>query len=78
MKDQVVLITGASGGIGSVTAAQFADAGAKVVAHYNSQQEKAERLCKKISGAGHIVLGGDLTNPHDIDKIVEKTISTFG
>ncbi len=78
MKDQVVLITGASGGIGSAIAAQFADSKAKVIVHYNSQQEKAENLCKNLNGVGHITLSGDLTNPHDIDKILEKTLSAFG
>ena len=78
MKDQVVLITGASGGIGSVTAAQFADVDAKVIVHYNSQQEKAENLCKKLKGKGHITIGGDLTNPQDINKIVEQALSAFG
>lgn len=78
MKDQVVLITGASGGIGSVTAAQFADADAKVILHYNSQQEKAESLCKELVGEGHVTIGGDLTNPNAIDKIVEQALSAFG
>ena len=78
MKDQIVLITGASGGIGSVTAAQFAESDAKVILHYNSQQEKAENLRKELKGNGHIILGGDLTNPHDIDKIVEQALSAFG
>ena len=78
MKDQVVLITGASGGIGSVTAAQFADADAKVIVHYNNQREKAESLCKELAGKGHITIGGNLTNPKDIDKIVEQTLSAFG
>lgn len=78
MKDQVVLITGASGGIGSVTAAQFADADAKVIVHYNSQQDKAESLCKELAGKGHITIGGDLTKPKDIDKIVTKSLSAFG
>ena len=77
MKDQIVLITGASGGIGSVTAAKFADAGAKVILHYNSQKEKAKNLCKKLNGTGHITIGGDLTNPNDIDKIVEQALSAF-
>lgn len=78
MKDQIVLITGASGGIGSVIAAQFADVDAKVIVHYNSKQEKAENLLKELPGKGHIILGGDLTNPQDIDKIVEKALSAFG
>ena len=78
MKEQVVLITGASGGIGSATAAQFADAGAKVILHYNRQKEKAKNLCKKLNGTGHIIISGDLTNPNDIDNIVEQAFSTFG
>ena len=77
MKDQVVLITGASGGIGSVTTAHFADVGAKVILHYNSQQEKAESILKKLNGEGHITIGGDLTNPNAIDKIVEQALSAF-
>ena len=78
MKDQVVLITGASGGIGSVMAAQFADVGAKIIVHYNSQREKAESLRNKLAGKGHITIGGDLANPHNIDKIVEQALSVFG
>ena len=78
MKDRVILITGASGGIGSVMAAQFADVGAKVILHYNSQQEKAENIRKKLKGKGHITIGGNLTNPQDIDKIVERALSVFG
>jgi 3-oxoacyl-[acyl-carrier protein] reductase len=78
MKDRVVLITGASGGIGSVMAAQFADVDAKVILHYNSQQGKAESLRKKLKGKGHITSGGDLSNPQDIDKIVERALSAFG
>lgn len=78
MKDQVVLITGASGGIGSIMAAQFADVDAKVIVHYNSQQEKAKSLCKKLKGKGHIIIGGDLANPNAIDKIVEQALSAFG
>jgi len=78
MKEQAVLITGASGGIGSVTATQFADAGAKVILHYNNQKEKAKNLCNKLNGTGHLTIGGDLTNPNDIYKIVEQAFSAFG
>ena len=78
MKDQVVLITGASGGIGSVMATQFADANAKVIIHYNSQQEKAVSLCNKLKSKEHIAIGGDLSDPNAIDKIVEQSLSAFG
>lgn len=68
----------ATGGIGSIMAAQFADVDAKVIVHYNSQQEKAKSLCKKLAGKGHIIIGGDLTNPKDVDKIVVQCLSSFG
>ena len=78
MKDKVVLITGASGGIGSVMAAQFADIDAKVILHFNRRQGKAESIRKKLAGSGHITISGDLTNPKDLDKIVKRTVSAFG
>ena len=78
MKDQVVLITGASGGIGSVTAEQFAETGAKVILHYNSNRDKAEDLRKRLFGEGHIILGGNLVDSQNIDALVEQCLSTFG
>ena len=78
MKDKVVLITGASGGIGSVTARYFAEEGAKVVVHYNSQKDKAEKVCSGLAGSHHLSVSGDLTNPTDIEKIVAFAISNFG
>ncbi len=78
MKDQVVLITGASGGIGSVMAAQFAAADAQVIVHYNSQKSKAESLLKNLKGKGHIALGGDLSNPENVDTLVQQVVSAFG
>jgi NAD(P)-dependent dehydrogenase (short-subunit alcohol dehydrogenase family) len=42
-----VLITGASSGIGWFAAAQFAKAGARVVAHYNRNREGADKLLKE-------------------------------
>ena len=51
---QTVLITGASGGIGSATAKAFASAGYKVAIHYNSNADAANSLKKEIN-----VLGGE-------------------
>ena len=43
--DKTVLLTGASGGIGSVTAQELLRQGAHVIAHYANDREDAERAC---------------------------------
>lgn len=51
-EDKVVLITGASGGIGKACAVEAAKAGYYVVCHYNGRREKAEETLKAITDAG--------------------------
>ncbi len=46
---KVVLITGASQGIGATTALTLAQAGAKIVLHYGSSHAKAEALAAQIN-----------------------------
>ncbi len=46
-----VLITGATGGIGSALAVAFAKAGCTVIVHTNSKPEKARQLCDILTGS---------------------------
>lgn len=78
MKDKIVLITGASGGIGSVMVSKFAQKGATVIIHYNSQKDKAGSLLSKIDGDSHMLIGGDLTNPDEVENIVKTIITAHG
>jgi NAD(P)-dependent dehydrogenase (short-subunit alcohol dehydrogenase family) len=78
MNDKIVLITGASGGIGSVMAEQFADKGATLILHFYTNREKAEKLKSSIEGNNHVVIGGDLGKPKDVDHIVKRAFDTFG
>ncbi|MCX6629435.1 MAG: SDR family NAD(P)-dependent oxidoreductase [Candidatus Solibacter sp.] len=51
-KNQTVLITGASAGIGAAAAHAFGNRGAYVIVHYNSRREAAEQVVAGIAAAG--------------------------
>jgi 3-oxoacyl-[acyl-carrier protein] reductase len=63
-----VLVTGASGGIGSACARAFAAAGAEVVVHYHRGRERAEAVAAELGGSP-LVLGADLTVESDVDRL---------
>jgi 3-oxoacyl-[acyl-carrier protein] reductase len=65
LTNRVVLVTGASGGIGVTLVQQFMAEGARVVAHYHSGRERAERAFKDLKGHVHLV-GADLTKEADV------------
>jgi len=54
---RVVLVTGASGGLGSVMAKRFAEGGDVVYAGFNRGGERAQALIDELSAAGHAVYG---------------------
>src|SRR5918997_5991399 len=78
-KDKVVIITGASSGIGEATAKLLASKGAKVVLGARREQQ-LKQLVDEIQSAGgqaaYQVM--DVTNPSDNADIVELAKETFG
>jgi len=65
-----VLVTGASGGIGSACARAFAAEGAALVIHYHRGRDRAEALAGELHGAQ--VIGADLTNEQDVDGLFSE------
>src|SRR5215467_3470617 len=70
LNGQTALITGASRGIGRAIAVLLAQAGAKIVIHYNRNREAAVSVSKEIGGA--TLLQADLQSRKEIDSLVSE------
>ncbi|MEO8346791.1 MAG: SDR family oxidoreductase [Betaproteobacteria bacterium] len=80
LKGKVVLITGASTGIGAAAAHAFARKGSKVMVHYNTSGDAAAEVVAgiKASGGDAAQVGGDVMLEKDVQRIVAETMATFG
>ena len=80
LKGKVVLVTGASTGIGAAAARAFAGVGARVVVHYNASREQAQQVVDDIKGADGlaVAVGGDVMSEADVKRIVAESLSAFG
>src|SRR6266480_4870049 len=80
LKAKVVLITGASTGIGAAAARAFAKLGSRVIVHYNASRQAAEAVAADIGAMGgeaHLV-GGDVTRSTNVKRIVAESLAACG
>jgi short-subunit dehydrogenase len=75
IQDSVIIVTGASAGIGLAVAKALAHNGAKVVLAARSQ-EKLKELEAEIPGSFAVVM--DMRKHSDIKRLIEKTEEKFG
>jgi len=78
LDQQVVVITGASSGIGKQTARRFAQAGARVVLAAR-RGELLEELAEELEGEGHVAFPvvTDVTDPLQLERLIEAAIDRF-
>jgi 3-oxoacyl-[acyl-carrier protein] reductase len=68
LSDRVVLVTGASGGIGGEVVRAFVAEGARVVAHFNEHGDAVRTLAHEL-GASCVPLRADLTLEADVERL---------
>lgn len=78
VQDKVVIVTGASMGIGEATARVFAEAGAKVVLAARSADKLAAIAQELPAQAETLVVPTDMTDPAQVKALVEKAYGRFG
>ncbi len=80
LQGKVVLITGASSGIGAAVARAFGANRARVVVHYNTNAAAAQQVATDItqSGGEAITAQADATDTQALLALVDKTVQTLG
>ncbi len=71
-----VLVTGASGGIGSACARELAAEGCRLVLHYHRGRERAEALSAELGGAP--IARADLRREEEVDELFRQAAAELG
>lgn len=75
-----VIVTGSSRGLGAATAKRFAADGYDVVVNYHTSPDEAEATAEAVRAAGSeaIVVGADVSDYDDAERLVDEAVDAFG
>ena len=79
LKEAVVVVTGASRGLGAAIAEELGSGGAHVVVNYSRSKEPADEVVARIeeNGSRAIAVQADVSDPEEAQALVDKTIEEF-
>ena len=77
---QVVIVTGASRGIGKAIAELFGREGAKTVVNYNTSDKQAQAVANRIvdHGGEAICAKADVSKSEEVKRMIETTVKMYG
>jgi len=78
LADKVIVITGASGGIGSGIARAFAREGARLVLHGYRHGARLARLQRELEPAPTLALQADLRRESEVKRLFARAVQHFG
>jgi 3-oxoacyl-[acyl-carrier protein] reductase len=80
MTDRIVIVTGASGGIGHAVAIRLAQAGMAVAVHYAGNRDRAQGGADEIVAAGGraMVVGADVADEAQVAALFDQVEAEFG
>lgn len=76
--DKVVLVTGASRGIGQAIAQMFAERGARIAVHYHRNETAARTTFTALPHGRHLIVQADIKDAESVRQMVETVVEQMG